>query len=395
MVQETDVYWRARGGRDTCCAHKQNSTQQKFEIPSLTRTTICPPATHTRRNTLNDANKENPTVLTTAAKSSAVNIDAFAEQLEKKYNIEGNNTLDIIYARQENEAQHATIEAQASELQALMRKVESLQAALGGGDGGKVAAPAPGPAPAAAPVIDEEEGNAAADQLARENAELRKQLADALATPAHRADGDSDTADTAAPGSILRPAGSAGKDFGIQALMGLGHGQRNRDKYKSIQRGVKDFVIRGGVNWEKPWAETSSETKSKVYAVARELHPILRRFHNDWATEELIKQYIKNRRNNVYRNKWLQVPAKYAYLKANAAKRDPSAPRGRQNKLAKVATAKKTKAVKERSAKSKSVKASTSGSKALSSASQSKQKVYSDVEEGSNDEMSIDGSDSE
>jgi hypothetical protein len=50
--------------------------------------------------------------------------------------------------------------------------------------------------------------------------------------------------------------------------------------------------------------------------------PFLERFINDWAIEDLVKQFMKNRRSNHYRKGWLDVPQKYGYLKANAQKRD-------------------------------------------------------------------------
>jgi hypothetical protein len=50
--------------------------------------------------------------------------------------------------------------------------------------------------------------------------------------------------------------------------------------------------------------------------------PFLERFTNDWAIEDLVKQFMKNRRSNHYRKGWLEVPAKYGHLKANAQKRD-------------------------------------------------------------------------
>lgn len=47
----------------------------------------------------------------------------------------------------------------------------------------------------------------------------------------------------------------------------------------------------------------------------------------DWATKEIVKQFLKNKRRNHYRNGWLDVPEKYGYLKNNASKRDPTASR--------------------------------------------------------------------
>lgn len=60
---------------------------------------------------------------------------------------------------------------------------------------------------------------------------------------------------------------------------------------------------------------------------AREQNPFLERFTNDWATEELVKQFIKNKRGNHYRNGWLDVPEKYSHLKKNSLKRDQSGSR--------------------------------------------------------------------
>ncbi|KAJ7760573.1 hypothetical protein B0H16DRAFT_577321 [Mycena metata] len=121
------------------------------------------------------------------------------------------------------------------------------------------------------------------------------------------------------------------------------------------QRSLRDLVIQGGINCESPWADVSAEVKAKVFAVAAKRHPILERYFNSWATEEIMKQFVKNRRNNKYKTQELEVPEKYGYLKANAAKRNPTAPRGRQNKLGRVEVARKRAAKKEASgAKSKS-----------------------------------------
>jgi hypothetical protein len=52
------------------------------------------------------ANKENIGGVKTVKMTKhggATDLDVFGEELEKKYNIEGSNTLDIVYARQEND----------------------------------------------------------------------------------------------------------------------------------------------------------------------------------------------------------------------------------------------------------------------------------------------------
>ena len=63
---------------------------------------------------------------------------------------------------------------------------------------------------------------------------------------------------------------------------------------------------------------------------ARTQHPFLAQFERDWATEEIIKQFVKNKRKNHYVNGWLEVPERYAYLKKNSMKRNPSASRSKR-----------------------------------------------------------------
>jgi hypothetical protein len=53
----------------------------------------------------------------------------------------------------------------------------------------------------------------------------------------------------------------------------------------------------------------------------------LEHYEQDWATEGLARQYLKNKRSYNYRQGRLDIPEKYQYLKNNAAKRS-DAPRG-------------------------------------------------------------------
>jgi hypothetical protein len=56
----------------------------------------------------------------------------------------------------------------------------------------------------------------------------------------------------------------------------------------------------------------------------------LARFERDWATEEIVKQFVKNKRKNHYANGWLDVPEKYLHLKKNSMKRNPSGSRSKK-----------------------------------------------------------------
>ncbi|KAJ7661452.1 hypothetical protein DFH06DRAFT_374050 [Mycena polygramma] len=106
---------------------------------------------------------------------------------------------------------------------------------------------------------------------------------------------------------------------------------RHHTDHHSPQRNLRDLLLQAGIPWELPWAKVPVGLKDKFFRVAAKKHPILERYENDWATEEIAKQAIKNKRRTSYKNGSLEVPAEYAYLKANSAKRDPSAPRGRKH----------------------------------------------------------------
>ncbi|KAJ7655447.1 hypothetical protein B0H17DRAFT_1073443 [Mycena rosella] len=247
----------------------------------------------------------------------------FHEELEQKYNIEGCNTLDIIYAQQENNEAHAQLADQAAKLAAQEKVNNQLRrqlAALQEAQEARTNAPT-----AAADIRDEEiDGDTTiADALEAErvkNAELQKRL-DQLSNTKPI---------TASTEKIPRPAGSAGNTFNIQNEMGLGGSRANRDIYKALMRNVRDLTLQAGINWELPWAQIPASNKASLFDVARARHPILEDYVNDWATEEIVKQYIKNKRRNGYKNNWLEVPEKYAYLKTNSAKRDQSASRKRR-----------------------------------------------------------------
>lgn len=51
----------------------------------------------------------------------------------------------------------------------------------------------------------------------------------------------------------------------------------------------------------------------------------MKRFTNDWPTQALAMQLLKNKRSHSYRRGYLEVPEKYAYLKDNATKKKAEA----------------------------------------------------------------------
>ncbi|KAF9470410.1 hypothetical protein BDN70DRAFT_939735 [Pholiota conissans] len=145
---------------------------------------------------------------------------------------------------------------------------------------------------------------------------------------------------------ISRPPGTCSTNWSLQVEMGLAGSVAKDAKYAALLRGLRDLVLNAGMNWEVGWREIPAVQKSKVFQVARDRYPILKRYVNDWATAEMVKQYIKNKRAHHYHNGWLEVPAKYAYLKENTKKRNPS---GSRVKRAKNVMAAKKKAKRKES----------------------------------------------
>ncbi|KAF8891999.1 hypothetical protein CPB85DRAFT_1257748 [Mucidula mucida] len=88
---------------------------------------------------------------------------------------------------------------------------------------------------------------------------------------------------------ILRPKGTAGTKWSIQEKMGLG-----KDKYKSIQRTLKDVVHEAHMPWQLEWSKIPPQKKVDLFSLARVRIPHLAPYKNDWATEVLVRQYMKN-----------------------------------------------------------------------------------------------------
>ncbi|KAF8986627.1 hypothetical protein BDQ17DRAFT_1335498 [Cyathus striatus] len=76
-------------------------------------------------------------------------------------------------------------------------------------------------------------------------------------------------------GSIACPTGTAGQHFSIQVVMGLAGSAKKDSVYKGI--------------------------------MVHEKQPFLKRFRNDWAMEEIIKQYFKNRHTHGYQQDGLKL----------------------------------------------------------------------------------------
>ncbi|KAJ7086218.1 hypothetical protein C8R44DRAFT_893673 [Mycena epipterygia] len=279
------------------------------------------------------------------AERIAGHIDPYGDEMETKFNVEGSAQQEVVFLRQNHDLAEQTIREQEAANAALLKELADLKARFGADRTNQ------DPRSRANSVdhdqLSEELANAKAA-----NAALKKQVQTLTAKSAANSNDDGNI------GMVPRPAGSAGNNFNIQNAMGLGHNAEDRERYLAVMRNMRDITLQAGINWEQPWAKTSAAAKENLFAVARERHPILKRYVNDWATEELVKQYIKNKRRRAYQKGWLETPAQYAYLKANSAKRDPSAPRGSRTNAkadrAAVRTAKKVASKKKEATRKKS-----------------------------------------
>ncbi|KAF7972874.1 hypothetical protein HWV62_16656 [Athelia sp. TMB] len=128
---------------------------------------------------------------------------------------------------------------------------------------------------------------------------------------------------------IPKPDGVAGWTYSIQDEMGLTGkmGDKNYDQYKAIQRYLHVLVFNARIDAELGWKQIPARDKATLFEVARDRIPFLARFEGDWATEDLVKQFLKNRRQNAYRKGYTEPPKRYAHLKENSLKRDPSGSR--------------------------------------------------------------------
>ncbi|KAJ6544902.1 hypothetical protein B0H10DRAFT_2447815 [Mycena sp. CBHHK59/15] len=285
-------------------------------------------------------------------------IDPFSTEMDIKYNIERCNVQDIVFLHQDNDTITQKLHEQEERNARLTPELDALKSRPAFADdltnSGERA-----PEPVSSQPAEQDQ---ISDALTKENAELKKRLAKMLTNTAKP--------ENATPAMIPRPAGSAGNNFNIEDAMGLGGCAADHDQYKALLHNVRDLTLQARVNWEQPWAKTPADVKAQLFAVARDRHPYLGRFVNDWATEEIVKQYIKNKRRHGYRQ-----------LKANSAKRDQSAPR-RKRTFAKVNTAKK--ASKKKAANSKKASSSKSRTTAKGKA-KAKAIINEDVDEDMSD----------
>ncbi|KAI9448641.1 hypothetical protein BJY52DRAFT_1228245 [Lactarius psammicola] len=98
---------------------------------------------------------------------------------------------------------------------------------------------------------------------------------------------------------------------------------RPREEHTSrnglVKRLVRDLCGEVGINWELPWADISAAKKAKLYQAACEGAPYLKKFANDWPTQALAMQLLKNKRAHSYRRGYLEVLESQAHTSQQGA----------------------------------------------------------------------------
>lgn len=97
--------------------------------------------------------------------------------------------------------------------------------------------------------------------------------------------------------SIAKPKGSAGggkKGFHLRDAMGLDDTAEGVKRYNMILSTVRELAHAARLNFLKSYREASHGDLHSIFASARHIHPYLSIFQNDWATAEILKQFMGN-----------------------------------------------------------------------------------------------------
>ncbi|EKM48688.1 uncharacterized protein PHACADRAFT_202515 [Phanerochaete carnosa HHB-10118-sp] len=101
----------------------------------------------------------------------------------------------------------------------------------------------------------------------------------------------------AAAGSIPKPKGSAGggkKGFHLIEKMGLGGSGEGKKLYNQLLSTVRELAHAARLDLSMPYCKVRPQDLHNIFATARKIHPFLARFANDWATGEMLKQFMSS-----------------------------------------------------------------------------------------------------
>lgn len=94
--------------------------------------------------------------------------------------------------------------------------------------------------------------------------------------------------------TIPKPRGEHGRDFNLQDAMGLGD---RRGTYLSMLALIRSLIDRAQLE-PRAWFRRQDPVKVlQIYIIARDEFPMLKQFQADWATAEMVKQALRNRRH--------------------------------------------------------------------------------------------------
>ncbi|KAJ7796406.1 hypothetical protein B0H14DRAFT_3551103 [Mycena olivaceomarginata] len=122
------------------------------------------------------------------------------------------------------------------------------------------------------------------------------------------------------------------KESSIQIGMRLAGSTEAAALYATARSAVQDCVRRADMDLAVPWDKQPLDKRLLVINAAKAKVAYLQRMENDWATQRLAQQFLKNKRNRAYATGALERPEGYDHLKSNAAMRSSSGSRVKKAK---------------------------------------------------------------
>ncbi|KAG2143021.1 hypothetical protein DEU56DRAFT_793022 [Suillus clintonianus] len=96
---------------------------------------------------------------------------------------------------------------------------------------------------------------------------------------------------------IQKPTTAEMKDSGSRGrLLKAMKLENNKAEYLAIQTTVHELCSRVDLDFKVLYNAQPTSSLAKLFKLARRDHPHLEKFQNDWATAELVKQFLQNKR---------------------------------------------------------------------------------------------------
>ncbi|KAL1755023.1 hypothetical protein FB107DRAFT_214552 [Schizophyllum commune] len=101
------------------------------------------------------------------------------------------------------------------------------------------------------------------------------------------------TTNDPAPDSIPRPKNmNKVKISDVREKLDLA-GDENKPEWLDLRQVIRDMTTAGFIDWTLNWRSQKSKKLGKIYDAVEENVPALRRFHNQWGTELLVKEFFQ------------------------------------------------------------------------------------------------------